>query len=888
MHKTVLFLSFATALFSEGVVVPDDYLISNDEKLSYVYSDEHSVLMPDMKNYQEEILKGYEREYGFKLDEKLYMGLASHNNQIANGFSTQFPFNSQLFYGAGSGMVDYFCTTSWLKTLVIHETAHNFQLNPKENELSRISYKVLGHTPFAMLGVLPLFPFPNVTESSFVLEGNAVMNESRYGNGGRLFSGYALAEVVALAKAGEITPELMYNSTLQFPYGEKFYLVGGFFHQFLVEKYGVEKVNGYFKTYATQPFPFFTNWMFEAQYGKNFEVLLAEFVEEVKRNHKEFKVTEGKVIATSQLFTPLNVDENEIYTLVSDRKSSPKILKFQKKDKVRSFDKGSWSVGELFKYKGDYYTQSSAKVSPTKIKMGLFDKNKYLLEGTASKIIQGFKPDGKMVYMDVLKSIENPHIYVDGEFYTQSHSSVYLDTKGDLYYFKQEGEKRILYKNKTALFDYEGHYGFVTDVDEAGIVYFIASSEHGSTAYRFVDGKTQRVTQGDDVIEFKVINENEVLVVTIGAEGYAYKVITLDSRRVEFIAPYNQTVNGALENGTLQKTNFGGSSEPLASKPYSPLTQLHYSYLNQALSYGSYEGFGIDLQANFSDPLMQNSLSAILSYNKKRVIGGLRYDNVAHQLEFGGAVYGVNHSEDVFQTNDEREYGYETYLRLPFLAKGYWRADSTLSYTKAYDNIYREPLSLSLNLLHRKQYGLSKYANELNALSLFASSDRSNSMVGASYTFKHDLPLQSFIGVKGSYLKSDEVERFSEKGIEISDGFSDLQSDVATLNMPSITGTHYAKEAKTLEASLSTVFDGSLYAYSFPLSLQRESLYAKQRLYDIDFTDSENKQYNETTVGVELDLLFLHNNTIPLNIEWIYNTDVRDKEQFRVLFGGSF
>ena len=888
MYKIVLFLSLSTFLLAEGVVVPDDYLISDDENLSYIYSDEYSKIMPNMKNYQEEIVNAYEKEYGFKLDDKLYVGLASQNNQVANGFSTQFPFNSQLYYGAGAGLVDYFCATSWLKTLIIHETAHNFQLNPKENFLSRTSHKIFGNTPFTMLGLLPLFPVPNITESSFVLEGNAVMNESRYGNGGRLFSGYALAEVVTLAKAGKITPELMYNSTLEFPYGEKFYLVGGFFHQFLLEKYGVEKVNGYFKTYATQPFPFFTNWVFEEQYGKNFEVLLAEFVEELKSKHKNSKVTKGEVVARSQFFTPLNVENNEIYTLVGDRKSAPKILEFNKQSKELSYKTGSWRVGEVFKRNGEYVVQSSAKTSATKIEMGLFYEDATLVKAEGSRVVQGFKADGTTVYMDLLRSIENPHVYVGDKFYTGSNSSIYVN-EDDLYYFKQDGKKRTLYKNKTALFDYEGHYGFVTDVDESGAIYFIASSEHGSTAYKFAEGKSQRVTDGDDVIEFKIVNEKEALVVTIGAEGYAYRVITLGTGRGGFSQPHKMSIeNSSLMNPTIQETNFGGSLEPLKSKPYNFLTQLKYSSLNQATSYGSYDGFGVDVQANFSDPLMQNSLSAMLSYNKKRVIGGLRYDNVAYQLEFGGAVFGVKHDDNVLQTEKERDHGYEAYMRLPFLATGYWRADATLAYTKAYDNIYREPLTLSMEIVNHKQYGFSKYANELNALSLFATEDRESNIFGASYRFKHDLAWQSYVGLKGAYLKSDEVNPLDEKGVEISDGFSALQSDKATLNMPSISNTLYAKEAKMVEVSLAKVFDGSLYFYSLPLSLQRESIYLKQRFYDIDFSDSENKQYNESTVGVELDLLFLHNNTIPLNIEWIYNKDVRDKEQIRFMVGTAF
>ena len=227
--KVVFFLALSVSLAVCAVVVPDDYLILEDEELSYIYSKEHSKLIPKMKAYQEEIVKGYEKEFGFKLDEKMMVGMASNNNQIANGFSTQIPFNMQLFYGAGATYIDYFSSSSWLKTLVIHETAHNFQLNPKENFLSKTSHKILGNTPVSFLGPLALFPIPNVLENSFILEGNGVMNESRFGNGGRLFSGYALAELVAMARAGEIRPELMYNSTLNFPYGEQFYLVGGFF-----------------------------------------------------------------------------------------------------------------------------------------------------------------------------------------------------------------------------------------------------------------------------------------------------------------------------------------------------------------------------------------------------------------------------------------------------------------------------------------------------------------------------------------------------------------------------------------------------------------------------------------------------------------------------------
>jgi len=882
MYKILLPLTASTMLLSSSVVVPDDYLISDDENVSYVYTQEHASLMPKMKSYQEEIVKGYEKDFGFKLDEKLNVGLASNNNQIANGFSTQVPFNSQLFYGAGVMYIDYFSSSSWLKGLVIHETAHNFQLNPKENIFSKTSHEIFGNNYVSLLG----FPIPNVFENAFILEGNAVMNESRFANGGRLFSGYALAEVVAMAKAGVITPELMYNATLEFPYGEKVYLVGGFFQQFLVEKYGVEKVNGYFKTFSTQPLPFFTNSIFKEQYGKSFEVLLSEFVEEMKNKHSDFSPTKGELLAESQIFVPLNKKGDKIYTLIGDNKSAPKLYTLNRKNMHSNFEQGSWRVGEVFNYKGEYYTQSAAKTSPVKIEMGLFDRDGFMLKGFEGKALQGFTSSGKEVYFDIAKSIEAPQVYVDGKFYTQSHSSVHVD-KEDLYYFKQEGEKRTLYKNRTALVSFEGHYGFVTDIDKQGAVYFIATSEHGSTAYRAINGAIKRVTWADDVIDFKLLNQKEALVATINAHGYTYHKIALGSNRVGFSRRTNLPKQDGRLKPTLREADLFSDETPLKAESYNSLKELKYSSLNQALSYGSYEGYGVDLQANFSDPLMQNSLALVLSHNGERTIGGLSYENDAHALKYGGAIYGV-HKNDNTQTANLRNSGYDAYLRLPFLSSGYWRADATLAYSKDYANLYREPLSLSFVLMKKNQYGFSKYANALNALELFGSSDRDAMMVGGTYTFKHDLAWQSYVGAKATYMKSNKVNALEEKGIELRDGMTSLQSDKATLDVPSFSSTAYAQEVKMGEVSLAKVFDASLYSFSFPLSLQREAIYAKQRIYDIDFSNTLNKTYYETIVGTEFDLVFLNQLEIPLSLEWIYNKDMKEENKIKILFGVNF
>ena len=877
---TLLTLSTAIA----EIVVPDNYEVSNTDEITYIYGAEYKKSLPDMKEYQKSIIESYEEEFGFTLDDKLRVGLATLNNQIANGFSTQIPFNMQLFYGAGASYIDYFCFSSWLKALLIHETAHNFQLNPKENTLSKTGHKIFENNPIAILGIFPIFPVPNLTESSFILEGNAVMNESRFGNGGRLFSGYALAEVVALAKAGKITPQLMYNSTLEFPYGEHFYIVGGFFQQFLVKHYGVKRVNSYFKRYATQPFPFFTNRVFKKEFGKSFERLLKEFVKEIKQEHALAKELKGEPIAKSKLFVPLNQNQDEIYTLISDRKSEPKLLKIDKRTREVTISSDSYREGKVFKINGKYYTQSSAKTSPVKIEMGLFDNNGFLKKGTEAKAIQGYTQNGKEVYIDVKKSLETPQIYIDGKFYSQSHSSVYVD-KNDLYYFKQEGEKRILFKNKTALYRFEGHYGFVVDVDQQGGIYFIGSSKHGSTVYRLANREIKRINQADNIIDFKLLDEQEALGVTIGADGYSYKIITLGEFSSSSV--YAQKVVAFEKENSLSSKPFGQNSQtPLKSHSYNSLTNLEYSFWSPIFSYSDFDGFGVDATAIFNDPLWQNQLLILGSHNKNRDILGASYKNSAFRLNFGASYYRVIKKDNSY--NNYRDSGYDLYATFPWLEQGYWNLSSTLAFSKLYNNIYREPVTLSFDIVNKKQYGFSKYANSLNRLSLFTSEDRDNSMYGAKYTFKHDLAWQSYIGVQGAYLKSDKVDFLDEKGIELDDTFSSVQSDLGTLDIPSFTFKTYAKEVKMAELSLSKVFDGSLYFYSLPLSLQRETLYVKQRRYEIDFTDTLSKSYDETTLGAEFDLLFIHKLVLPLSIEWIYNKDVLESNRVRFLVGVSF
>ncbi len=869
-------LLFSVTLFPiilvAAPVVPGNYTLQENNTSTYITPAGSTFDVQAIAATHQAIRRVYDREFGYRLDAPLRVSLASDRNQVANAFSTQLPLNEQVFYGAGALHVDTFGSTSWLRTLLIHETAHNYQLNPKMNTWSRLAHAIGGNAPVIAPFFLPIFPIPNITESSFIKEGNAVLNESRFGNGGRLWSGRALAETVTQARAGRVTPEAMVNSTLQFPYGEKFYLVGGHFQKFLAHRYGMKRVNGYFQAYAKQPFPFFGNTVFKRQFGKDFVALMREFRRSVLQEHRGFRATQGKVLAHSQFRVPLSREGDDVLTLVGDQRSAPKVVRFGRNGKIQ-VKKGAWHSGNIVSHNGKYYTSASAKVSPQAIRAGLFDREGYLLPGTGGKAIQGRLDDGRWVYFDIASSWEQPHLYVGGHSYGLAHSSVLV--RGDnFYYFRQRVDRRTLYRNHTPLAHYRGHDGHPVDVDRQGRVYFVAPSRHGSTVYRTSAHGIERVVSGDDVTDLKLMDEKRALVQTIGADGYAVRSVHLH--------PHSANV-ASLDPGLKQMAlSSGRGATPLleAKKEYSPIAQLHYSSLTSLSTYDTMKGYGLTLKADFTDPLWRNTLSFALDYQKARTLLQARYVNTASPIHFGGSVTRVVHRRGV-EGSTYRDWGYHAYLRLPFLATGYWRGSATLAYARSYRQTDRTPVSLSVDLQKRLQFGYSKYPNALLSLSAFASYDRGAVYAGANGEWMHDLPGEMYVGARGAYRVSSRVDATKQLGIKVG-AASPSSVDPEVIRIPTSGTIHYAREAMMGEVGLYKVFNFSEYAYHVPLSLQRESVYLKQRLYALDFGSGTYQILHESVAGVEADLLLLHNYTVPVSLEVLYNLGVKRKVQVRV------
>ena len=857
------------------------------ENVEIIYTEDNLPFAKQALEIEAPLHKDYQKFYEWKLDTTLYVGLISEYNQIANGFSTQWPNNRQINYMGGTQKVDYFTTTSWLDTLVYHETAHNYQTNVKDSEVSQFIYSILGNGSF----LIPLFPLavPNVTENSFMLEGNAVLNESWHGNGGRLYSGRFKAETILQAEAGNIVASDVYNAKLAFPYGEIVYIQGGFYNLYMAKKYGLESINSYFK-YKSRDWlwPFYTNATMEVAVGKDFETTLNEYADEYKALAKEFVKVEGQRVASSQFFSSLGNSDDTIFFLTNESGvRSPELVVLDKESQKITKSRESFLSGKVLKVDEEYFTQGSRHTSPTRIYQGLFSKNAFIKEGTESKMVQAYLHDGREVYFDVASSYSQPQLYVDGEFYEQVNSSVIVDNDDNLYYFKQEGKTRTLYKNRTPLLAFEGFYGIVSDVDSKGSVYFVANSKLGSTLYCFKNSKITRVSRADNIIEARLLNDDEVLLAAISEKDYYYVINGLVSIEEK---PFETKLffEDKEYYGEYSKKGDFESEELNLDKNYYSFLDMHYSGSDFEIGASQTGGVTGSLNVKFGDTLSQNALNLFLNRDESNVtIAGLGYSNAQYLLKYSISAYGVVDNDERVDTRDS---GFIVGATLPLYQAGYYYAALSASYFQDYDTKERAPLSAMLSFGVYEQFGVSMYANYLNVLNLYALREREDVIVGGAYSFKHDLVDEFYLGLAAKYSKTNSDRSLGERGVKLSNISVSVDKDPSSIDMPSLTNTYYIKEASYGEVSLSKVINLSAYFFTFPLSLQREALYAKYRYYDLQDYAQNRYSVNEETLGLTFSTVSFNSLSLPISVEYIHNdaSFIEDTEMFRFLIGSSF
>jgi hypothetical protein len=886
---------------------PGSYLIDKSDGLEIVYSKEHENNIKIVKTNLNTIIKYYEKIYGYKLDSVLKLGLGDSNNQLANAYSTQSPFNKQILFVGGTTYIDYFANVDWLRGLIVHETAHNFQMNPKENIVSKTAHKLTGNSVLLFLPYIPIpiFPIPNNFINSSIIEGNAILMESMINNGGRLYNGRFKAMVTMQAKSNLIQPHILYNNHISMPYGERPYMVGGYFQLYLAQKYGIEKTGKFFKNFSKQIFPFRVNSIFKNTYGNDYETELDLFQKQMKKDSIGFKKTVGKHIAYSQAIAPLNDNDENIIFLTTDHLSSPVMVEYNKKNSNISKHNGNWLFGKPFYIDGKYYTVGNTHIDTVRKKQGLFDSEGILLDGTESKVVQRKLTNGELLYFDSIKSVNSAILYKGDELIGKINSSAYSDDKNNIYYFKQSSKTRTLYKNKTKIFSFLGYSSHIVGVINNQI-FFIAPSKYGTSLYSYNNG-IYKMIDSDDVVDARIIDQNRALVVAVESDRYHFKEATISSVKSDIFE-----IKLFFEG--KQDIVLGDKQSDISPSNYIPQKYLAFSSISPLVfTSDSKSGSTFDIGINFTDNISENNVKLFaLKDIRKSTLGGIEYQNSQTRFKFhikpfwvldsGEYDSSLERNTTIYKDGDKlqtRDIGFSGDLLIPFYRSNYFNFNANIGHYIDYKKESKKPFFVSLEIVDKKQFGNSILANSLHKLVAFASDDRGDRYFGGQYKFQHDLFYETYISLSGKYVKNNKFsssDKDLDKGIRVTKSINSLENDPTNIIMASADDDLFVKEISVLEASIYKVFNLSSYFFSFPLSLRREVLYIKHKKFnysylnigDYDTVGDDKDSATENTFGLKGDFVMINNLIIPMSVEYIINKSARNKTRIKFFIGAKF
>ncbi len=536
----LLFLScISLRVFSTNKIQSSDkdYYIHKNPSFSFIFSEDFLknnkrdfIYIHQKLSYYDDI---YKEIFTKNLKEIPIYVFASSKNQISNAITSGIPFLRVLFFPTGVEKMTNLATTSWEDTSIAHEMAHTFQLGQMSDSLKYI--KPIFKNSEVIFLPIPIFLSVNLVMPLFLLEGHAVLSESLFAPGGRLYSGFARALVFTQIKnAFRTTDQFIKNYLINVTKDtfsiQQYYNHGGYFFNSLLQKYDIKTINNIFKKHSEHfiiPFSFISiKSTFESVFKTSFESLVNHYIQKYLPLAKQQNSSPEKVLFKSHICPPFNKAKNEIFFLTSDLKSTPLLRTLNLSTKKWKKRKKVFSPGKVFKIKNRYYVSSSSKISTTEMAYGLFAEGMYLTKYKSQSVQDIYKD--QILSIDTSNNIHGFNLLLNGKFYDTTNSPALFGPKGSVYYFKQKGDQRVMYKNKFPVFQFRGFYGKPVEVDSEGTVYFISASPFGSSLFAWTayDG-VHRLSPSDVIIDAIKGPNNQFLVCEIEPEFYTYKLISI-------------------------------------------------------------------------------------------------------------------------------------------------------------------------------------------------------------------------------------------------------------------------------------------------------------------------------------------------------------------------
>ena len=238
----------------------------------------------------------------------------------------------------------------------------------------------------------------------------------------------------------------------------------------------------------------------------------------------QVKDKRSKVIARSLIANPMNRNEDGIYFLANETQThqgeivvvSPEEEVFKKKTNLRN--------GKLFYFDREFYSAALGLVERNKMLPALWGENKKLKPGSENKYYFDYYA-GRHLVADGEKSMERPHLFVNGEDIGKSFSTSLLHPGGGHVYFDQKGKTRTLMHGNKKLYSYQGFYGKPVDIFPTGGILFVGPTRFGSGLFMYSMGETFRVTNSDLIVDARWLKNDEFLVCEVGLKVMNIKLL---------------------------------------------------------------------------------------------------------------------------------------------------------------------------------------------------------------------------------------------------------------------------------------------------------------------------------------------------------------------------
>lgn len=880
MLKIILItLLFYINLFSLSISSDDNYKVFKSTKYNIIYTDDFKNEALFIKENIDSFLLQNDKSFGFSFDEPIRIVLISNNIQVPNAFSSQVPFNLGAYYSGGGGKNDYFSTKSWLITLFTHEMVHNYQINAKKSEISKTLHKYLGNNYMPIFAsVVPFFTLPNLMLPTALLEGNSVLNESIYENGGRLYSGEHNAMKNTLIFNDKINLTTFINDHLNFPYTTEKYIVGGFYMRYLAKEYGVDKVNKFFYAHSIHSInPFLLNRTFLTHFGISFENSIKKFIEKEKEQYKNFKELKKKNILTgsmSQVY--LSKIKDKIYFITSDLKTKKELNIFDIKIEKHTKEKTSFKNGKIFLKESKLFVNSHDFISSREYKHGLFDEENYIQNETIGKDIQSIYKN-KIAHIGIKESFLNTKLFIDDKFYSEISSSAMFDDNGEIYYCKQNGNIRELYKNRDKIYQFSGYYGKIVDIidDE---VYFISNTKNGSGLYKLSENRIYKLNESDNIIDGKIIDNNKVLVVTITSTGYEVQTINIKPKLTKL--PISIEIKN---NNSFKFINSNGYKNiDIKSTKYNELKELQFSLLYPSYGYDSEQGSLYRLDGLFMDPIMFNMVNIYAYKDVDEKIAGVSYTNERY-IPFRIDIYDMKREN---KYHDERGYGGSFEIYGPLVKKGRQILDVSLKHYLDDKNRDKNPTIFSINHIYQKNLALESSPYFLSDTKLLLKEDREDFTYGIDYKINKHIVSELYINGEAKVINSNTQVLNDQRGIEVVTKIMDTSNDTTNVLIEGNDDELFVKNISKLSIGISKTFNFYSYYTNFPISLRKESIFYNYNQFELETTNKYT--IKEEIIGINLDLLVLHKLPIPLTIKYIKNDSSLNDYKVRLDLGMEF